>query len=343
MTSTNQYETGHEFPVEATSIKQTFTVSIPEKGEGSEARKLELLWIAIFAHVTGMTYILWDCGVPADTWTWAWLFIYVAILLSALWTWKLRRNRLIHGILGMALVSLLVPYQSDWLLDIPGGRRGAEIRPWSLVFSKGGRNTAILEDHLGPLDAEWRFHELRSNTGSGLHVSHQETNSHNLIYQQELQQILEILPTRKARMQVLRCLTDSSNIMRFHQGLLLACLYVKGFPKGFAAENWWQTHEWIFVSEHSGMRAARITQLWVRRGERYLLYGAGELENKKLQLLRKSILAARFHEGSWGEGPLFPKSWPFNEDKCPQKTAKDLKRIEQVEKELENKNSVWWP
>jgi hypothetical protein len=61
---------------------------------------------------------------------------------------------------------------------------------------------------------------------------------------------------------VLKCVTDPTNLLRVHQGLLLVCVYQWGYPRGHDAASWWTKHRWVFYAERDAHQAWRVMWGW---------------------------------------------------------------------------------
>jgi hypothetical protein len=193
--------------------------------------------------------VLMGVGIPMDWWTWLGVCIGVVPVAIAC---QIRSYSLSLG--AVTFVYYLTFYfcsEPHTLQDLHGGRQAWEILPHSFTFAHAGPNTRLLEQWLGPLEPQWQYLD---------HV-----NGRNLIFSARLPAILDLLPDDEARRQVLMSLTDSTNLLRFHQGLLLTCVHELGYPPGMDAHSWWDKHVWVFQRERDPARAVRIAWGWQAR------------------------------------------------------------------------------
>ncbi|HVJ80203.1 MAG TPA: hypothetical protein VNC50_03950, partial [Planctomycetia bacterium] len=220
--------------------------------------------ISLAVAVVMAALVILSCGRPANWWTWIGLLLgFVPVAFA----WRVRGMRINYAALTTAyFLFILIPLWRYPLLDLRGGRRGFESLPGRFRFVTDGPNTALLEAWLGPLNPDWR----NTNTRNGLLDTFNDggyvrVNRFNLIFLESLPKALERLPDDSARRRVLACLTDSSNLLRTHQSLLLACLVEIGFPPGTDSDSWWAKHAWVFRQERDPVRAARDAWGWRER------------------------------------------------------------------------------
>lgn len=215
-----------------------------------------------------------------------------------------------------------------------GGRQGVELTP-GLRFGRVGPNTALLESYLGPLPAKWRHRAIRSMLIGDWRDGNERVNSRSLIHASHLESVLARLPDREARVQVLRCLTDTDNLLRVHQGLLLTCLDALGYPVGLDAVSWWAAHRWAFVVEPDPERAARICQGWTDQARELLRARTSDLHEPAFSELALQIGACKDQEqGSWGGDAAFGAAF--------QRIRARLSQPDEPAPELGG-SITWWP
>lgn len=149
-----------------------------------------------------------------------------------------------------SLLATGVP--SSVILDVHGSRRGYEVLDMNFVSDDD--NLALLERYLGALEPMWR--RVRSLSPS---ILYQETSVlvYSTIGSPELGQLVRLLPDDEARKQVLACLVDFNNQLRFHQGLVVAARLHLQQPPGIDARSWWKARRAFFYSEPDPRKAAR--------------------------------------------------------------------------------------
>ncbi|MBX3466121.1 MAG: hypothetical protein KF878_04365 [Planctomycetes bacterium] len=240
---------------------------------------------------------------------------------------------------GLALIPLLFhlhlhfPWESAYLQDVHGGRIGVRLFP-DLRFGRAGPNTFLLERQLGPLNAEWRHRCTRSMLLGDWRDGNERVNSRSLIYHEDYPEILAMLPDEEARRQVSACLTDTGNLIRVHQGLLLACLKALGYPRGHDARTWWAAHQWAFVRISKPEEAAPFVHGWAdsaRRLGRAWNVGAHYEHHREIQ---DQIRAVEYQErGTWGGDPVMGQAhWNFQ-----------LLLAKQEAQRAAKETIVWWP
>lgn len=206
-------------------------------------------------------------GFPENTQAFVWLAMIVVLCLATM----VDKFWYISAFFLVALFLLvLVGYESDHLVDIRGGRRGIEIRPGEIRFSYAGENSRLLEDFLGPSKAEWTHAHIRHMLFRDWRDGNERFHTRSIIFREYLPEILDLLPHRDARVQVLECSTDPNNIAKLHQEMLLLALKELGYPRGYDAQSWWDKHKVLFVSESNPTRAAVIFGGWVSKLETLL-------------------------------------------------------------------------
>lgn len=354
--SQQQYEVGDELPIEGEVKKTTVTATIPPKsasrissdGAPESTKKswlrVNLHPMLLIAQFLGLGFVLLNYGWPLDAWTHAALSIFTATLILVGLTGGSRFYLFKHLVTGLFLLSLIVPLESHWIQDVHGGREGTVVLPWQLRFGRSGENTERLERYLGTLEPKWRHRSIRSMAMSRWNDGNERVNSRSLIYSESLERILLFLPDSAARQQVLSCLTDSSNLLSVHQGMLLAALDLKGYPNGYDRETWWDAHRWIFVSEPSGVRAAYLTQGWTRRCDSYILSDSRGVYQEQFDLLASQVRAAKYQEEgtSWGGDPAFVEGVFYLERVKSEGSQLSRYPLTSLEKEFAGKSVVWW-
>ncbi|MDF1665221.1 MAG: hypothetical protein P1V97_25890 [Planctomycetota bacterium] len=311
-------------------------------GKKSEARH-RIHPILCSLQILGLAYLFFEYGWPLNAWTWSCLAICGSVLMLVCLARPTRFFFLRHIVTLPFLLSLIVPLESNWIQDVHGGRTGAVISPWALRFGRDGENTELLESYLGELKPKWRHQSIRSMAFERWSDGDERVNSRSLIYSKRLEKILFRLPNRAARRQVLDCLTDSSNLLRVHQGLLLAALDAKGYPDGHDSATWWEAHSWVFVVEKSGLRAAYITHGWTDRCSSYLDRDGNEQNAARFELLASQVRAANYQfGGSWGGDRAFGEGAGYLLALKLDNLEIDQFPLTYLNEEFEGKTVVWW-
>lgn len=334
------YQAGDEFPVDGSSQNRAMNSKTSVKAKKN--RGFHGFITAIQFLILGL--VLNNYGWPLDPWTQSCLSFYSVILLTVWLSRRGRFNSIKNAVTILFLVSLFVPFETDWIQDIHGGREGTLARPWQLRFGRDGENTRLIESYLGPLKPEWRHRAIRSMAWTNWNDGNERVNSKSLIRTKRLPRILNLLPDHKAREQVLTCLTDSSNLLRVHQGLLLTALDAKGFPKGYDRASWWEAHKWIFKKEDDGLRAASLTQDWVERCRSYLPESEKGPYTDRIQSLASQIRGAEYQEmGRWGGDIKFGMGF-MNLMALQNSEASHAKKcLARLDRDCDKKTIVWWP
>jgi len=193
-------------------------------------------------------------------------------------------------------VEAFVPLDGTYIQDVRGGRDGMQFAGIRVGWS--GPNTDLLEHCLGPLQPEWRH---RCCLSPYIKDGNERVNSRSIIGSDFLPELLAMLPHDEARRQVLTCLTDSGNLARVHQGLLLTCLYTLGYPPGHDASSWWEHHAPLFQSKDDPDAAVRLVWAWCERAASYDSGKDGDWSNRDSWEIQRQLRAARYQEtGSWG-------------------------------------------
>ncbi len=99
------------------------------------------------------------------------------------------------------------------------------------------------------------------------------------------------LPDNDARRQVLRCLCDHKNLLRYHQGMLLSCIAMLGPPSPLDMKEWWSEHRWLFVVDTDRLTAAPKVWGWCDR-----IRNLGLQPEYSLKIPREQLHAANFFE-----------------------------------------------
>ncbi|WP_372370608.1 hypothetical protein [Candidatus Uabimicrobium sp. HlEnr_7] len=219
-------------------------------------KKLFLLFVfsIIFATAFYENY-----GIP-DTQTSA-IFIFLIIGNFLCVKYSKHYKMLISCITPFFLIGLLLFPQGDYLQDVTRGREG--IRPiFFTTFIKNGPNTSLLNKYLGHAPPVWQH--LCPGPGMLNQVSDggERVESQSLLRREYLSKYLKLLPSEEARKQVLQCLSDSKNYLRFHQGLLLACLGEWHYPQNMDSHSWWEKHAIFFRREKNVRKAASMVLEW---------------------------------------------------------------------------------
>ena len=265
---------------------------------------------ALCVQVVFLSGVLLGYGLPINAWSWGVIILCASLSLPLL---LIRRRRHAIGwvvILITADLSLVMPWESTRIQDVRGGRRGVKILPWRCAFGKPGENTALLQHYVGPLKSEWRHQCIRSMLLGNWRDGNERVQSRNPIRYPWLPDALDMLPDDDARQQVLTCLSDPDNLMRVHQGLLLACLKTKGYPPNYDAESWWAHHAELFRSERDPKRAVQSTYGWIGASARCAPSYIGTRPIQKYWDVHTQRQATAYQEnGSWGGDPEFGKEY----------------------------------
>jgi hypothetical protein len=198
-------------------------------------------------------------------------------------------------------VALLLPLESNYLMDTRGGRLAVELLPWHVRFGGDGPNTRLLASYLGPTPPQWRHADVRSMLLRKWRDGNERVHRRSIIFRSDLSAILSRLPPDEARAQVLRCATDPDNLLRVHQGLLLVCLNEWGYPPGHDAKSWWARHGPLFRQEYDAGAAVRTVAGWT---------DALEKRSDQTEAVRSQLRAARYQEhGNWGGDAAFGEAF----------------------------------
>jgi hypothetical protein len=210
-------------------------------------------------------------GKPLDARTWVTLLFGLiftpAALAPGLW-------KLIAWLSLVYYLPFLQTLESHSCVDLRGGRRGVALSPGfrvgkegitflpgDLRFGHDGPNTELIESYLGRCEPEWQYYATLS-TMHRIHEPAVGPETYNLIFEGWLPDALDRLPSEEARVQVLRCLTDSQNLLRRYQGLLLTCVKDWRYPEGYDALDWWERHQHLFRQEYDPRKAAVTVAGW---------------------------------------------------------------------------------
>ena len=256
-----------------------------------------LAWGAIGGGITLLLVAtaLWRLGWPLNPYTWG------VIALCALSGVTLRRPKQNLGWFVLALSVCLylnfprecqvIPVINVWsLYDDVGSRSGSAITPF-LHFGRDGENTKLMESYVGPLEANWWY---QCPLSPYMRDGNERVRSRSITRYGYFPELLAMLPDDQARRTVILALTDRSNRLRVHQGLLLACLYVGNYPEGMDAESWWAHHQALFEPEYDPTVAAAVIQGWRAQAER--------LESRDVDsIIYLQLYATGYQEeGGWG-------------------------------------------
>lgn len=229
-------------------------------------------------------------GAPLDSWSIVGLCLGIIVALVGV---RSSYRRIWLAIAVLFYASFFFPLESDNLVDIRSGRFGVALLPTGFRFGRHGPNSALLQSYLGPLTPEWSHSSIRSMLLHTWRDGDERVNSRSIIFRDSLPQILNRLPSDDARRQVLRCVTDSDNLLRVHQGLLLTCLNEWGYPPGFDANSWWVRHALLFHAEYDVTSAIELVWGWTDR--------IREVQEDRPREINAQLYAADNQEkGSWG-------------------------------------------
>lgn len=233
-------------------------------------------------------------GRPYDAATW---FTLAFGLLSCFPLLARHRWKVFYCLPFLYYFLFIIPVQRYGMLDVQGGRTGVLLMAFNgeTRFVRDGPNTQLLEDYLGPLEAKWDSISLRSMLLGTFRDGHDRVYWSNIIFMPELPEILAMLPDNRARVQVLRCVTDRENILRLHQGVLLLCLWSLDYPEGYDAESWWSRHQHLFRHEYDQKRAALTVAGWMQ----LLVYNDRSL---RYEVCNRVYATREFERGGWGNG-----------------------------------------
>lgn len=183
------------------------------------------------------------------------------------------------------------------LQDVRGGRQGVRIL-YDFRFGWSGPNAALIERYLGRVAPEWEGAWYLSRYYSGWD---ERVNRRSIIRRAELPQMLAMLPSSQSRQQVLACLASPSNLARVHQGLLLECLRVYGYPPGYDAESWWRRHRALFRIVENGQEASLLVWGWRPKVEQLAMATRDSMTPADSQAIFLQLDAALNQElGMWG-------------------------------------------
>lgn len=301
-------------------------------------KKTSSILLAICSVGTVVLVLLW-IGIPTNTVTWMFLIgcpLWVVSLLGVV-SCKPFKNCIVAG--GALLLYLVIIVNRSWAtIDVQNGRYGTELRLHrSLHFARDGSNTNIIRHYVGSRPAQW----LRQRPLDGSRDGDDRVNSCSVVFKPFLTEILKLLPSDIVRRKVLECLTDSTNLARIHQGMILACLYAKGFPSGFNSESWWKMHASLFKPVHDPDQTALLCWRWCERSKRCIpgyANGASEPieENKPVLSPRK---AAEFQQQSiWGGDEELYEAFEKLEKKLGSPRVS-----EELKASLGVYQIAWWP
>ena len=201
--------------------------------------RISLAIIGLLGTVSLCVLSILHLGTPLTLYTWLIVGLCAASGASLALQGK---RRLFFGLALLICVYLAIPGPFQmipgvelWsLFDDVGGRSGWAITP-GLQFGSDSPNTAILESHVGPLKPNWWYQAPHS---PWIRDGNERVQSRNIIRYEYLPEIIAMLPDDEARRTVISVLTVTDNRLRVHQGLLLACLHVLGYPDGMDGESW---------------------------------------------------------------------------------------------------------
>jgi hypothetical protein len=168
----------------------------------AKARTIRLLWCASASYVAVVALVLVAYGLPIDGWSWVCL-LGGGLLIVPMAVPPFPKPAI--ALFVVYYLSFFFPWESSWLQDLRGGRRGIRIEPWGCAFGEAGPNTRLLEETLGPLEPEWRHQCIRSMLLGDWRDGNERVDSRSIIRYDYLPDILAMLPHDGARRQVLRC------------------------------------------------------------------------------------------------------------------------------------------
>jgi hypothetical protein len=225
--------------------------------------------------------------------------------------------------------SLTTPSWPAWggsCADIRAGRHGMRLFAGA-TFARDGRNTSTIESYLGPQPPEWRGIGGHGDQFAKYHLLVVDTRWDYVEHADltELRNVLMVLPTEESRRQVVRCLTDPDNLLRAHQGLLLAFLYARGYPRSYAdedpAKQWWNEYGKYFYQEHDAKQAVALVYGWANSVPLNLVETPlGTEQGAKYSLLYQQQQLAAFQERSYGDRKFaeqLDRLWVANGYKLP--------------------------
>lgn len=244
-----------------TNVSEAIQAGPPAGQSRPAASPRVAFWTALVSGFSLASICLIGYGLPLDAWTWCGVGLGMVPVVAA---WR-RDSYFFVAVIFYYYLTFAFPLERHRLQDVHGGRIGWQIEPHGFRFGYAGPNTRLLEKELGPLDAQWQDSGITFMLLATWRDGNERVNCHNLIFSSRLPAILERLPTDAARRRVLACLTDSTNLLRIHQGFLLTCLDELGYPPGMNAQTWWDRHEWIFEREQDAGRAVRTVWGWSSR------------------------------------------------------------------------------
>ncbi|BBM86160.1 hypothetical protein UABAM_04546 [Candidatus Uabimicrobium amorphum] len=220
-----------------------------------------LLFFPLILFLPLLTY-----GVPNQTTT-----LILLICVSWNFVWHLLWIKYEKVTMAAKIIILLAPIcfwfdicflgWRTYSQDICRGRMRCEFADM-LFFVRNGKNTHLINKWLGETAPHWTHSHIGGSPFSLVVDGNERVNTHSIVHQYYLPRILKLLPHDNARKQVLQCVCDSQNQLRFYQGLLMVCVMEWGFPEKKTAEEWWQKHQHFFIHESDGYEAAKTVVNW---------------------------------------------------------------------------------
>ena len=277
---------------------------------------------------------------PADAGAWMLLLGGVAWVVALNGVSPSRMKYLVYlpvCIQMLLLFSCAAPREAHAFLIVGGGNTIQDVRGSRMgIQFAGGRfitssmNAELLEKYLGQIQPQWKH---GSPLSPYVRDGNERVDIASVARRDYLPKVLAMLPNDDARRQVLRCLTDPANRLRVHQGLLLSCLYHKGYPPDHGAASWWQRHEWAFRPEHDPQRAVDLVFGWTDQIK------AREPNSDVVGEVSRQVRAANYQEhGSWGGDHDFGEAYQTLEEQVMQ-APNGVEAFPQ----LGIHRIVWWP
>lgn len=264
-------------------------VGSPNNVLGSNRPNYRRVFVASMLYLGNVVGTICLIGYPASVASLLFLFSPIAWFAALIAITP--RFRKLSLCLPLVLVPLacLARYSGTVYVDTARSRLGTPIFP-GFIYASLTDNYLMLVKYLGNAEPQWTcwFYSISRGGNDPVVV-------HLAVFQPWLNSALGMLPTEKARHDVLTALTDKKNLARMHQTLLLHCLVVKGFPQGYDADKWWKKHEQFFKSFAQPNEAARAVWGWADKVGNFknIMHPQNEKDNELEATLRATQSAER--------------------------------------------------
>ena len=270
------------------------------------------VFFAVLVALGFYAMMILNFGRPINILTWIVVFLPLVVGLPFLFVPKMKVVWFVFP--AFFLVYLYFFSSGEWLLDIQTGCLGKKIMPGIAFFTHRGENTDLIKEFLGDLEPYWCYGGL-VNPGN-IRDADERVNSRSLVFRTDLREIIDLLPSVEAKRKVLKCISNPQNQLRLHQGMLLVCLRILGFPKGMSSQDWWTANEFVFIEEPDGKKCAAFVQGWGKKIEDASMKRLRQLTDDEKGEINSQLHAAREKQTSsdfdmpswkWWEAPD-PKS-----------------------------------